>query len=171
MKTIRNAKTPAQNLVPKHPTWLSVHFEGLTVGQRAADVLRNGMGSWAFIAVLVSLMLVWALMNTMILTNDAWDPYPYILLNLGLSMLAGLQGAILLIAAKRQDGISAAMALHDFQTDTAAKQEIDRLIQLSEQQLAIILELRDHLRAGHVAEPAATLEDPVPAGSAQEELA
>jgi hypothetical protein len=61
-------------------------------------------------------------------------------------MLAGLQGAILLIAAKRQDGISAAMALHDFETDTAAKQEIDRLIQLSEQQLAIILELQVHLR-------------------------
>jgi uncharacterized membrane protein len=131
-------------------TWHAAHLEGLTFGQRAADVMRNGMGSWPFIAVLVSLMLVWALINTMIFHNSSWDPYPYILLNLGLSMLAGLQGAILLIAAKRQDGISAAMALHDFETDTAAKQEIDRLIQLSEQQLAIIKELQLHLRSGQV---------------------
>lgn len=127
-------------------TWHSAHLEDLTFGQRAADVMRNGMGSWPFIAVLVSMMLLWAVINTMVLGNTSWDPYPYILLNLGLSMLAGLQGAILLIAAKRQDGISAAMALHDFETDTAAKQEIDRLIQLSEQQLAIILELQGEFR-------------------------
>lgn len=62
----------------------------------------------------------------------------------------GLQGAILLIAAKGQDGISVAVALHDFETDTAAKQEIDRPIQLSEQQLAIIVELQLHLRSGQV---------------------
>jgi uncharacterized membrane protein len=127
-------------------TWHPAHLEDLTFGQRAADVMRNGMGSWPFIAVLVSMMLLWAVINTMVLGNTSWDPYPYILLNLGLSMLAGLQGAILLIAAKRQDGISAAMALHDFETDTAAKQEIDRLIQLSEQQLAVILELQGEFR-------------------------
>lgn len=141
--------------VPRR-TRLAADLPGLTFGQRAADVMRNGMGSWPFIAVLVSLMLVWALVNTVVFDNDSWDPYPYILLNLGLSMLAGLQGAILLIAAKRQDGISAAMALHDFETDTAAKHEIDRLIELSEQQLAIILELQTHLQASHIAEPVTT---------------
>jgi integrase len=46
----------------------------------------------------------------------SWDPYPYIVLNLFLSMLAGLQGAILLIAAKRQDAIAAALAQHDYAT-------------------------------------------------------
>ncbi len=122
--------------------WRAEHLEHLTIGQRAADVMRNGMGSWPFIAVFVSLMLLWALINTIALHDSSWDPYPYILLNLVLSMLAGLQGAILLIAAKRQDAISAAMARHDFETDTAAKQEIDRLLRLNEQQLTLILDLK-----------------------------
>ncbi len=145
---VLTARTRRGGLPPgaRRRTWHTAHTESLTFGQRAADVMRNGMGSWPFIAVLVSLMLLWALINTAVLDDGSWDPYPYILLNLGLSMLAGLQGAVLLIAAKRQDGISAALALHDFETDTASKQEIDRLIQLSEQQLAIILELQADFR-------------------------
>lgn len=133
--------------------------------------MRNGMGSWPFTAVLISLMLVWALVNTMIFHNEAWDPYSYILLKLGLSMLAGLQGAILLIAAKRQDGISAAMALHDFETDTAAKQEIDRLVELSEQQLALILEIQTHTRGGHRSEPAVNPQHPPQTGVPQDGVA
>jgi len=61
-------------------------------------------------------MIAWALVNTLliqhILDHKAFDPYPYILLNLFLSMLAGIQGATLLIAAKRADAISSEVALH-----------------------------------------------------------
>ena len=64
-------------------------------------------------------MGLWTLFN--VWNRDPWDPYPFILLNLFLSMLAGLQGAILLIAAKRQDAVAAAVAQHDFETDTASK--------------------------------------------------
>jgi uncharacterized membrane protein len=56
-------------------------------------------------------------------------------------MLAGLQGAILLIAAKRQDAISAAMAQHDYDTNLAAKVEIDRLVDLCEHQATMMTEL------------------------------
>jgi uncharacterized membrane protein len=59
-----------------HRTWHSAHLEDLTFGQRAADVMRNGMGSWPFIAVLISLMVLWALINTLFLANSSWDPYP-----------------------------------------------------------------------------------------------
>lgn len=90
--------------------WHAEHSERLTLGQRAADRLRNGMGSWYFIAVFIAFMVIWALVNA---GGSGWDPYPYILLNLFLSMLAGLQGAILLIAAKRQDAIAAALSRHD----------------------------------------------------------
>ncbi|MFP3700991.1 DUF1003 domain-containing protein, partial [Burkholderia sp. SIMBA_013] len=72
----------------------------------------------------------------------AWDPYPYILLNLLLSMLAGLQGAILLIAAKRQDAIAAAMAQHDYDTNLRAKEEIELLIAVNREQLEILHELK-----------------------------
>lgn len=122
--------------------WHVEHERSLTRGQRAADGLRNGMGSWTFIGAFVSAMLVWALANSVVLARHAWDPYPYILLNLFLSMLAGLQGAILLIAAKRQDAISAAMAQHDYDTNVAAKVEIERLIALSEQQARMMAELQ-----------------------------
>jgi uncharacterized membrane protein len=122
--------------------WHAEHKRSLTRGQRAADTLRNGMGSWPFIGAFIGAMVVWAVLNSVVLADSAWDPYPYILLNLFLSMLAGLQGAILLIAAKRQDAIAAAMAQHDYDTNVAAKVEIERLTTLCEQQTRMLLDLQ-----------------------------
>ncbi len=61
-------------------------------------------------------------------------------------MLAGLQGAILLIAAKRADGISAVMAKHDYETNVTAKEEIEKLTALNEHQIKLIDELIKELR-------------------------
>jgi len=83
----------------------------LTRGERAADIVRNKMGSWGFVAMFTMFMLAWALTNSVVMANRGFDPYPYILLNLLLSTLAGLQGAILLIAAKRADAVAAEQAL------------------------------------------------------------
>lgn len=123
-------------------TWHEKHKASLSKGQRAADIMRNGMGSWPFVASFIGFMLIWAAINTVALAANAWDPYPYILLNLLLSMLAGLQGAILLIAAKRQDAIAAAMAQHDYDTNTEAKKEIELLISMNRTQLEILQELK-----------------------------
>jgi uncharacterized membrane protein len=88
----------------------------LSLGERSADRMRNMMGSWPFVFMFFAVMIVWALTNTLliqhILHHKAFDPYPYILLNLFLSMLAGIQAAALLIAAKRADSISSEVALH-----------------------------------------------------------
>lgn len=73
----------------------------------------------------------------------AVDPFPYIFLNLLLSMLAGMQGAILLIAARRQDEISAALAQHDYETNIAAKFEIEELQRIAQEQLAILRRLEE----------------------------
>ena len=100
------------------------------------------MGSWGFVGVFVVFMALWAGINSLFLLNGGWDPYPYILLNLFLSMLAGLQGAILLIAAKRQDAIAAAMAQHDYDTNVRAKTEIEQLMAINREQLEILQELR-----------------------------
>jgi uncharacterized membrane protein len=74
------------------------------------------MGSWPFVFSFFAVMITWAIINTLlfehILHHKAFDPYPYILLNLFLSMLAGVQAAALLIAAKRADAISSEVALH-----------------------------------------------------------
>ena len=113
----------------------------LTRGQRAADVMRNGMGSWYFVGGFVAFMIVWAIVN-LALASRGWDPYPFILLNLFLSMLAGLQGAILLIAAKRQDAIAAALSQSDYDTNTASMKDIELLLAMNRDQLTAIAELQ-----------------------------
>ena len=123
--------------------WHRRHKEGLSTGDRAADALRNGMGSWPFVGTFVGSMGLWAAVNSFVLAGRAWDPYPYILLNLFLSMLAGLQGAILLIAAKRQDAIASAMAQHDYETDVRAAAHIEMLMNINAEQLKLLRELRD----------------------------
>jgi uncharacterized membrane protein len=128
--------------------WHDDQRKHLSTGDRAADHMRNGMGSWPFVFVFVFFMCVWAAANT-IFPSAHWDKYPFILLNLFLSMLAGLQGAILLIAAKRQDAISAAMAKHDFNTNVAAKKEIEALMTINQQQLDAIAELKAMLEREH----------------------
>jgi uncharacterized membrane protein len=98
----------------KHPGVRS--GDQLSVGERAADRMRNMMGSWPFVFSFFAVMIVWALVNTLLLErlvhHKPFDAYPYILLNLFLSMLAGVQAAALLIAAKREDAISSEIAIH-----------------------------------------------------------
>ena len=77
------------------------------------------MGSWPFVFAFLGFMGIWAGFNG----HHGFDPYPFILLNLFLSMVAGLQGAILLISAKRADSISSEVALHTL-TNTAKLQEL-----------------------------------------------
>lgn len=78
------------------------------------------MGSWPFVFVAVVFLAGWIIGNR----SHGFDPYPFILLNLVLSCVAALQGAILLIAAKRQDQISSELALHDYETN----QETDLIV-------------------------------------------
>jgi uncharacterized membrane protein len=98
----------------KHPGVRS--GDDLSRGERAADRMRNMMGSWPFVFSFFAIMGAWVIVNTLLLQrivhHKAFDAYPYILLNLFLSMLAGVQAAALLIAAKRADAISSEIALH-----------------------------------------------------------
>src|SRR5579864_9366914 len=99
----------------KHPGVRS--GDQLTVGERAADRMRNMMGSWPFVFAFFGVMIAWAVVNSVFYLGGrhgkhGFDPYPYILLNLFLSMLAGVQAAALLIAAKRADAISSEIAIH-----------------------------------------------------------
>ena len=80
----------ARNLWRVHPAVRE--DDALTIGERAADRLRNGMGSWFFVFTALIFLGVWMLWNR----NTGFDPYPFILLNLVLSCIAAMQGAILL---------------------------------------------------------------------------
>src|SRR5690348_6580077 len=101
----------------------------LTVGERAADKIRNGMGSWPFVFAALAFLFGWTLGNR----NVGFDPYPFILLNLLLSCLAAMQGAILLIAAKRADQISSELAMHDYQTNVEADEIVKSIHQLTQE--------------------------------------
>jgi uncharacterized membrane protein len=104
-----------------HPAVRSDHQ--LTLGERAADAMRNGMGSWIFVFCALAFLAVWMLFNG----DHGFDKYPFILLNLVLSCLAALQGAILLIAARRSDHIASELAEHDYDTDRHAAELIERI--------------------------------------------
>jgi uncharacterized membrane protein len=98
----------------RHPAVRS--GDQLTRGERAADLLRNTMGSWGFVFGALVFLAGWMLGNR----DTGFDPYPFILLNLVLSCLAAMQGAILLIAAKREDQISSELAVLDYETNVEA---------------------------------------------------
>ena len=97
----------------EHPATTKFGKEQLSFGPRAADVLRNAMGSWPFVFGALAFLAVWMYFNS----DGAFDPFPFILLNLILSCIAALQGAILLIAAKREDQINSELAIHTYQID------------------------------------------------------
>lgn len=112
----------------------------LSLGDRAADWLRNGMGSWAFIFSFLGFMAAWMTVNALAWCFH-WDEYPYILLNLMLSTLAGLQGGIILIASKRQDAVNARLAEHD-------RDQVRELRAINEAQTELLEAVRDHLGIG-----------------------
>src|SRR5215467_14711420 len=107
--------------------------------------MRNMMGSWPFVFGFLTFMAVWMGANVVGFVAH-WDVYPFILLNLMLSTLAGLQGAILLIAAKRADEISAALAKHDYETNIKAEQEIAFNNQLTQQIHDLTVEIHKSIK-------------------------
>ncbi len=111
----------------KHPGVHSVN--DLTRGERAADRLRLAMGSWGFVFAALTFLTGWMLANR----NVGFDPYPFILLNLILSCLAAMQGAILLIAAKRSDQISSELAMHDYDTNVEAEKIVKAIHKLTKE--------------------------------------
>lgn len=96
----------------------------LTFGQRLADQVASFGGSWTFIMIFGSILLSWVILNSIILAKSAFDPYPYILLNLFLSMLASIQAPIIMMSQKRQAAKDRLDATHDYEVNLKAELEI-----------------------------------------------
>jgi uncharacterized membrane protein len=98
----------------------------LTFGQRLADKVAAFGGSWTFIIIFVVILLAWVVLNTLILARrgDSFDPYPYILLNLFLSMLAAAQAPVILMSQNRQGVKDRLDAAHDYEVNLKAELEI-----------------------------------------------
>jgi uncharacterized membrane protein len=127
----------------------------LTLGERAADRMRNVMGSWPFVFAFFGVMITWAVVNSVFYLGGkhgkhGFDPYPYILLNLFLSMLAGVQAAALLIAAKRADAVASEIAIHTERNTEDLKRLVNENTSLTQQvkhQTDLLDEIHRHVAA------------------------
>jgi len=101
--------------------------EQMTFGQRLADNVAAFGGSWTFISIFGVVLVIWILLNSFVLirySSGSFDPYPYILLNLFLSMLAAIQAPIILMSQNRQAYKDRLSAEHDFEVNLKAELEI-----------------------------------------------
>lgn len=104
----------------------SVLEDQQTFGERLADRVAQLGGSWTFIAVFTGMLIVWVVMNTVLLArlDAAFDPYPYIFLNLILSMVAALQAPVILMSQNRQAARDRVAASLDYEINLKAEVEI-----------------------------------------------
>ena len=101
--------------------------EQTTFGQRLADKVASFGGSWTFISLFAVVLVIWILLNSVLLVrygSATFDPYPYILLNLFLSMLAAIQAPIILMSQNRQAYKDRMSAEHDYEVNLKAELEI-----------------------------------------------
>jgi uncharacterized membrane protein len=120
----------------------------LTFGQKLADQVATFGGSWMFIIIFAAILLAWVLLNSFILVrrDDSFDPYPYILLNLFLSMLAAIQAPVILMSQSRQAAKDRVDAAHDYEVNLKAELEIlslhEKLDELSEKKWVELIVLQ-----------------------------
>ena len=100
--------------------------EGTTMGERIADSVARFGGSWTFIILFAIVLTIYAGINV-VLDKGAWDPYPFILLNLFLSMLAAIQAPVIMMSQNRQDTKDRLRGELDFQVNRRAESEIQDL--------------------------------------------
>ena len=95
----------------------------LTTGERAADLLRNGMGSWGFVLAALAFLAGWMVANG----SDGFDPYPFILLNLALSFQAAYAAPFIMMSQNRQQQVDRTQAADDYRINIKAELEIELL--------------------------------------------
>jgi uncharacterized membrane protein len=98
--------------------------EKLTVGQKVADRIAIFGGSWPFIIIFFSFLLLWIAANTWVFSVKPPDPYPFILLNLILSCLAAIQAPIIMMSQNRQEHKDRIRSEHDYKINLKAELEI-----------------------------------------------
>ncbi len=115
-----------------------------TFGERLADQVAAVGGSWKFIIGFGVFILLWSVINTVLLATHAFDPYPFIFLNLTLSMLAAVQAPLILMSQNRAAARDRIVANHDYEVNLKAEIEIaalhEKLDQIRSQELATMIQ-------------------------------
>jgi uncharacterized membrane protein len=117
-----------------------------TFGDRLADTIARIGGSWSFILGFIAFLILWTSGNVWLLSRDAFDPYPFIFLNLILSMVAALQAPVIMMAQNRQAERDRIDAAHDYEVNLKAEIEIMALHEkLDELRHSQIVGMRDEI--------------------------
>lgn len=142
-------------------------IETLTVGQKTADAIAKFGGSWPFIFCFLLVLIGWIILNSLALLGKAFDPYPFILLNLVLSCLAAIQAPVIMMSQNRQAYRDRLQTTNDYQTNLKAEIEIrllhqkldhlltnewQHLIEIQTIQLSLLEELQKQVNALEVAD-------------------
>ena len=130
----------------------------LTFSERMADGVATYAGSWRFIGIFMAVLLIWICINTIVLIQKPFDPYPFILLNLILSCIAAIQAPVIMMSQNRQEAKDRLRSEHDYRVNLKAELEIrhlhekmdhllmtqwQRLLEIQEVQTELMEELAD----------------------------
>jgi uncharacterized membrane protein len=140
----------------------------LTVGEQLSDRIASFGGSWSFIMLFGAVLVVWIIINTALLAMRAFDPYPFILMNLILSCIAALQAPIIMMSQNRSEARDRARAENDYKVNLKAELEIrhlhekidhllskqyNRLFEIQQIQIELLEELGERRRGSTRATP------------------
>ena len=139
MQSLRESELIAENLNKEYAA-------RLTFGDRVADRVADFGGSWRFICLFFAIMAVWIVLNSVALIAHPFDPYPFILLNLMLSLLAAIQAPIIMMSQNRQEYRDRLRAENDYQVNLKAEIEVraisEKLDQLIHHQWMRLIEIQ-----------------------------
>lgn len=136
----------------------------LTFGERLADKVADYGGSWRFIGIFMGVFLVWIVINSIVLIQKPFDPYPFILLNLVLSCIAAIQAPVIMMSQNRQESKDRLRSEYDYRINLKAELEIrhlhekidhllvnqwHRLLEIQEIQTELMQELARKTPRGH----------------------
>ncbi|MBU2648391.1 DUF1003 domain-containing protein [bacterium] len=128
----------------------------LTLGERLSDHLATFGGSWTFLIIFASVLVVWISLNTFLLMRKPFDPFPFILLNLVLSCIAAIQAPVIMMSQNRQEAKDRLRSQHDYRVNLKAELEIrhlndkidhllshqwERLVEIQQVQIDLLTEL------------------------------
>jgi len=147
--------------------FIAEHEEFLSLGQRIADRVALLVGSWPFIIVQSLIFLVWISINFYLVLTEmkqpgslkAWDPYPFILLNLVLSFQAAYTGPVVMMSQNRQTEKDRLMAQHDYEINMKAEEELEVVMDHLEHQDRLILDAIARLEGLQVTPPVREVAD------------
>ena len=136
--------------------------EKYTIGQQAADAIAKFAGSWAFIFAFTGVLILWMLVNTL-LAAKAFDPYPFILLNLVLSCVAAIQAPLIMMSQNRQEEKDRRRAENDYKvnlkTEIMIEDLYDKVNAILARQSALEKHLEEESKQAEVSSAQATTEN------------